>query len=105
MLLKKTRALILSAGLAAAALTLTVPASAAPVSTASVCGLHYEAGAPTQLWWHNCDASPDLVELHYAVLPNQKVCIPPYADQWVASQDYDNPLGWVNSLSLAGEWC
>jgi hypothetical protein len=99
-MMKKTRALLLALGLAASAVVVSAtPASASP------CGLHAEAGPPTQLWWHNCDASSDLVEVHWLVLPTQTVCIPGYADEWVASQDYDNPVDFATDLKQVGENC
>ena len=97
--MKTARALLLTLGLVASALVIS-----ATSASASPCGKHVEAGIPPYLWWHNCRAVGDLVEIHWVFLPNQTVCIPAGEDQAVAAtNNFDNPIDNASDLTLAGD--
>ncbi|MFI5535577.1 hypothetical protein ACIA5H_04205 [Nocardia sp. NPDC051900] len=102
----------LTVAVSAAMGALIVPvssAAAAPATgyqaTSTPCGFREEAGIPTALWWKNCSDQSELIEIHRPASPNGQYCVPAHKDEWVASFDYDNPLGSATKLTLIRKGC
>ncbi|MCC3326924.1 hypothetical protein [Nocardia abscessus] len=109
-IMQKYRQLAVAVG--AALGTLIVPmslAAATPATgyqaTSTPCGFREEAGLPTELWWKNCSDQDELIKIHRPASPDGTYCVPAHKDEWVASFDYDNPLGNATKLTLIRKGC
>ncbi|MBF6465000.1 hypothetical protein IU427_07350 [Nocardia beijingensis] len=106
----KLHRLAVAVGTALSALVVPMAAAAATPAAgyqaaSAPCGFREEAGLPTELWWKNCSDQGELIKIHRPSSPDGTYCVPAHKDEWVASFDYDNPLGSATKLTLIRKGC